>query len=408
MTALYIHWPFCLHKCPYCDFNSHVRDKIDEAAWEEAFITALQRTLTDYGPKTLSSIYFGGGTPSLMPVRLVERLLDTAHKLFTIDAPIETTLEANPTFIEAEKLAAFKRAGINRVSIGVQALNQEDLSFLGREHNVSEALKALAISAELFDRMSFDLIYARPGQSLAAWENELKQALFYAKDHVSLYQLTIEKGTPFYGAYQKQAFSLPDETLAAEMYELTEALLTERGWHCYEVSNYAKPGAESRHNLNYWRYGEYIGIGPGAHGRVKRGEDRLATMAMHHPEKWLNAMLNGEHGMQQQQTIPLEEQVDEAVLMGLRMREGVNLSSLRHQLGVSLSADKRLLSPLTEEGLLILKGDKMAATAKGRLVLQSLTNAVLPGIRWAPDPAPQGGHSEFPPRKASALQSFPG
>lgn len=364
--ALYIHWPFCKSKCPYCDFNSHVTDGVDEARWQAAYLKELEYFTRRLGPVKISSIFFGGGTPSLMPPGLVKALIEAAKP----EAGAEITLEMNPTSIEAEKLKAFKEAGVNRVSIGVQAMNAKDLKFLGREHSAEEAIAAIKTAASIFDNYSFDLIYARPGQSVDAWEKELKEALNLAGPHLSLYQLTIEKGTPFYAAHARGEFTLPDEDVAAEMYAVTEEVLLEAGYEAYEVSNYAKPGFECRHNLIYWRYGEYIGIGPGAHGRLVLGGKRTATMAIHAPEAWLKSVEEKDHGTQSETPLSYDEVREESVMMGLRLVEGIS-----RKMAETLNED--MIEACIQEELLVETETGIAATFDGRLVLSSLTAALL-------------------------------
>lgn len=373
--AIYIHWPFCKAKCPYCDFNSHVTDSIDARRWQRAYLREMEYFAERVGRRVVRSIFFGGGTPSLMPVSLVEAILKKIQERFDIAADCEITLEMNPTSVEAEKLAGFKAAGVNRVSMGIQSLRAESLKFLGRQHSAEEALAALGVVRALFDNYSFDLIYARPGQSVQAWQAELAQALEYAGPHFSLYQLTIEKGTPFYAAHQRGEFQLPPEEDAAEMYELTERALAEKGLLAYEVSNYAKPGKECRHNLQYWHYGEYLGIGPGAHGRI--GSLRHATMMLHAPEQWLKAVEAKGQGLQTDQLLSAEDVFEEALMMGLRLVEGIDAACFQAVTG------QELFTKLTQEkirkleGLLIADGQSLRATPRGRLLLSSLTSALL-------------------------------
>ena len=285
--ALYIHWPFCLSKCPYCDFNSHARERVDAARWERAYLAELERAAAETKGRTLASVFFGGGTPSLMPPETVAAILDRVRALWPAAPDIEITLEANPGASEAARFRAFRDAGVNRLSIGVQALDDAALQFLGRKHSAAEALAAVERAASIFDRFSFDLIYARPDQSVADWQAELARALSFAGEHLSVYQLTIEPGTAFHTAYQRGDFALPEEDTAADLYETTRDFLGAAGLHAYEISNHARPGAESRHNLTYWRYGDYAGIGPGAHGRLMLGARKFATCQQRLPETWL-------------------------------------------------------------------------------------------------------------------------
>ena len=368
--GLYIHWPFCLSKCPYCDFNSHVRAKIDADAWQAAMLRELQ-TLSlrlDTKPK-LQSIFFGGGTPSLMPGRIVEALLNEAERIFGFAPDIEITLEANPTSVDAGRFRDYRAAGVNRVSLGVQALNDQDLRALGRLHTVDEAMRAVTLAQATFPRASFDLIYARPGQTKDAWAAELDQALAQGCTHHSLYQLTFEEGTPFYAALQRGTMTETDADTAAELYELTQARMNAAGQPAYEISNHAKPGEESRHNLIYWRYGDYLGIGPGAHGRITAGGKRIATSTIRAPEAWL-ARVNAEGaGLDRFDEVTTEEQGTEALLMGLRLSEGIDVAPIEQKLHRPLAR----VSALESQGLVTLTAGRLRATPRGRLVL----NAVL-------------------------------
>ena len=368
--GLYIHWPFCLSKCPYCDFNSHVRAKIDADAWQAAMLRELQ-TLSlrlDTKPK-LQSIFFGGGTPSLMPGRIVEALLNEAERIFGFAPDIEITLEANPTSVDAGRFRDYRAAGVNRVSLGVQALNDQDLRALGRLHTVDEAMRAVTLAQATFPRASFDLIYARPGQTKDAWAAELDQALAQGCTHHSLYQLTFEEGTPFYAALQRGTMKETDADTAAELYELTQARMNAAGQPAYEISNHAKPGEESRHNLIYWRYGDYLGIGPGAHGRITAGGKRIATSTIRAPEAWL-ARVNAEGaGLDRFDEVTTEEQGTEALLMGLRLSEGIDVAPIEQKLHRPLAR----VSALESQGLVTLTAGRLRATPRGRLVL----NAVL-------------------------------
>ncbi len=326
LTALYVHWPFCKKKCPYCDFNSHVRDGIDHTAWRKVLLREMGYWHARTPDKKISSIFFGGGTPSLMEPETVAAIIDTAAKLWGLDAHCEITLEANPTSVEAAKFAALAQAGVNRVSLGVQSLRPESLTFLGREHSVREALDAIALAAKLFPRYSFDLIYALPNQTLADWERELREALTHARGHLSLYQLTIEENTAFHHAYHVgKSFALPEDSLAAELYQLTQTIMDAAGMPAYEISNHAAHGQESRHNLSYWQSGSYIGIGPGAHGRVDVAGERLATRALKSPERWLHAAEQFGHGVEEEVSLTTQERAEEIMLMGLRLPHlGVN------------------------------------------------------------------------------------
>lgn len=370
--GVYIHWPFCAAKCPYCDFNSHVRhQKVDQARFTAAFLKEMERMRALSGPKTVTSIFLGGGTPSLMDPSTVGALLDGVAKHWTMPRGIEITMEANPTSVEAERFRGYRAAGVNRVSLGVQALNDADLKFLGRMHSVADALKAVKLARDIFPRMSFDLIYARPNQTIAAWEEELKQAISYAVDHLSLYQLTIEEGTPFFGLHKAGKIITPDEEHAAQLYEATQEITAREGLPAYEVSNHAKPGAESRHNLTYWRYGDYAGIGPGAHGRLTRGHDKMATVTEKHPETWLERVEQDGHGMIEQDLLGADEQSDELLLMGLRLREGVDLARWQQLSGRDPDPEREQF--LLEHGFIERLGNsRLRCTPKGMLVLDAV------------------------------------
>jgi oxygen-independent coproporphyrinogen-3 oxidase len=375
--AIYIHWPFCKAKCPYCDFNSHVAEQIVSERWKAAYLKEIKYFAERMDKRKVSSIFFGGGTPSLMPVNLVKAIIDTLSEYFIFDENIEITLEMNPTSIEAQKLEGFKAAGVNRVSVGIQSLRAKDLKFLGRQHSAEEALAALKMAREIFPNYSFDLMYARPEQTLDAWREELEEALEYAGPHFSLYQLTIEKGTPFYAAHSRGEFTLPDEDVATEMYELTEKMLKQKGLLAYEVSNYAKPGFECRHNLTYWHYGEYVGIGPGAHGRI--GFPRQATMMIHGPEAWLKSVEEKGHGLQSDVVITPQEIKEEAVMMGLRLASGIDAVRFKTATGLDLWSclDQQKLKACAAEGLIEYTPDYVRPTEKGRMLLSSLTALLL-------------------------------
>ena len=368
--GLYIHWPFCLSKCPYCDFNSHVRAKIDAEAWQAAMLRELQTLSARLDKKpTLQSIFFGGGTPSLMPGHIVEALLNEAERIFGFAPNIEITLEANPTSVDAGRFRDYRAAGVNRVSLGVQALNDQDLRALGRLHTVDEAMKAVTLAQTIFPRASFDLIYARPGQTKEAWEAELDRAFGQGCSHYSLYQLTFEEGTPFYAALQRGTMKETDADTAAELYELTQARMNAAGLPAYEVSNHARPGEESRHNLIYWRYGDYLGIGPGAHGRITSGGKRIATSTIRSPEAWLARVNEQGVGLDRFDEVTTEEQGTEALLMGLRLSEGIDVAPIEQKLHRPLAR----VSALESQGLVTLTAGRLRATPRGRLVL----NAVL-------------------------------
>jgi putative oxygen-independent coproporphyrinogen III oxidase len=331
--ALYIHWPFCLAKCPYCDFNSHVRDSVDHAVWQAALLAEMRHERAICGGEPLDSIFFGGGTPSLMPPALVEALLREAEALWGFADGIEITLEGNPSSVEAANYAALASAGINRVSLGLQSLDDKALQFLGRLHNAAEGLAALEVAQRHFARVSFDLIYALPGQTAAQWDEQLGRALAFGTGHLSLYQLMIEPGTRFETMVRQRAFEPLDDDAAADLFELTRSKTEAAGLPAYEISNHAKPGEESRHNLTYWRYQDYAGIGPGAHGR--RGG--VATVRHKKPENWLAAVAAKGDGLAEERVLSASEQAGEALLMGLRLAQGVDLSALAHRFGFPIS-----------------------------------------------------------------------
>jgi len=373
--GLYIHWPFCQAKCPYCDFNSHVVREIDQTVWRDAYIREIRRTAAETPHRILRSVFFGGGTPSMMDPDLVDAILREVRAAWPAANDIEITLEANPTSVEAGRFQGYRDAGVNRVSMGVQALNDADLKALGRLHSASEAMAAFDVARTVFDRVSFDLIYARQDQTVAAWKTELKQALTLAIDHVSLYQLTIEDGTAFGDRYAAGKLrGLPDEDRATDMYEITQAITTDAGYHTYEVSNHAKPGQESRHNLLYWHYGDYVGIGPGAHGRVTIDGQRYATEAPLGPFDWLKAVRTKGNGELERTALTLAEQTSEFLLMGLRVTEGVALSRLA---ALSGGAYDKNIHDLKELGMVEVKDDHLRMTQKGRPLLNAVLNQLL-------------------------------
>ena len=373
--AVYIHWPFCLSKCPYCDFNSHVVREIDAEGWSAALGRELAHFRALTGPRRVDSIFFGGGTPSLMPVATVEAALETVARLWSVGAETEISLEANPTSVEAGRFRGFAQAGVNRVSLGVQALDDADLKFLGRLHSAAEALDALEIAQTHFARVSLDLIYARPGQTVERWTGELARALALGLDHLSLYQLTIEDGTPFAALYRNQAFTVPGEDDSAALYEATQSLCEAAGRPAYEISNHARPGAECRHNLVYWRYGDYVGAGPGAHGRLTIDSVKHATQTIRAPEAWRQAVETGGHGIEEQVPIAAAGQGDEMLMMGLRLAEGI--SRARYEKISGRTIDEATLAALIADGLIDRQGDRVRASARGRLVLNRLTAELL-------------------------------
>ena len=368
--ALYIHWPFCAKKCPYCDFNSHVRESVDFAKWQEALIADMRFEATLASGEPLHSIFFGGGTPSLMPPVLVEALLAEAESLWGFAPGIEITLEANPSSVEAANFADLAKAGVNRVSLGIQSLQDDTLKFLGRLHSSDEALQALSIAQESFHRVSFDLIYARPGQTPAEWREELARALGFGTSHLSLYQLTIEPGTRFQTDVRLNKFKPLEDDPAAELYALTQEMTQAAGLPAYEISNHAKPGEESRHNLTYWRYEDYCGIGPGAHGR----RQNAGTERHKRPEAYLSAVESQRHGIKFERELSASEQASEALLMGLRLREGVDLSKLEARFGFGSEAllDRSKLDLHTNLGLVWQSGSNIGVTSKGMPLLDAL------------------------------------
>ncbi|MCW3474732.1 radical SAM family heme chaperone HemW [Limobrevibacterium gyesilva] len=372
--ALYIHWPFCLAKCPYCDFNSHVRERIDQARFGRALRTELAWEAVRLGRRPLASIFFGGGTPSLMAPETVAELIADATHLFAPAPDLEITLEANPTSVEAGRLAAFRAAGVNRVSLGVQSLNPEDLRLLGRQHSTAQAVAALELARGLFPRISFDLIYARPGQTLAAWRAELRQALELAADHLSLYQLTIEPGTGFEALHRRGELVLPDDDTAAALYDATGEEAAKFGLAPYEVSNYARPGSESRHNLAYWRYADYAGIGPGAHGRISLDGALLATRRHRAPEPWAERVERSGHGSTTEEPVAPPDRAREMLLMGLRLTEGIAEDRFAARTGMALddALDAQTLARALEEGYLARAGGVLRALPEGRKRLDAL------------------------------------
>lgn len=374
-----MHWPFCLAKCPYCDFNSHVRDVIPHERYTTALRQELAHDAARTGRRSLRSIFFGGGTPSLMRPETVALIIQDALHHFDAAPDLEITLEANPTSVEREKLAGFAQAGVNRISLGIQSLNEDSLRFLGREHSAGQAVQALETARALFPRLSFDLIYARPGQSLSAWETELREALALASDHLSLYQLTIEQGTKFEALYRQGRFTLPEGDEAARLYEKTAEIAGLFGMRDYEISNYARPGAESRHNLTYWRYQDYIGIGPGAHGRLTLDDTLLATRRHRAPEIWADRVEQRGSGSTEETPLSSEERGREALLMGLRLREGIDLDWFATRTGRQLAecVDPTIFEAAQEENYLSLQDNRLIATDEGRVRLEALLGALV-------------------------------
>ena len=372
--ALYVHWPFCVSKCPYCDFNSHVRSDIDVDAWRAALLNDLAHEARLNEGRTLTSIFFGGGTPSLMPPAIVAALIDAASGYWHVAPDMEITLEANPSSVEAARFADLAVAGVNRVSLGLQALDDETLHFLGRAHDVHEGLAALDVAQSVFGRVNFDLIYARPGQSEADWEAELAQGLSLGTDHLSLYQLTIEPGTRFATLVAQGKLVPADPDHGATLYEQTQAMTAAAGVPAYEISNHARPGQESRHNLTYWRYGDYAGIGPGAHGR-RHG---VATLRHKKPENWMSAVARNGHGLQSEEPLDPADRAREALLMGLRLGEGVDLDRIAALTGLSVPqlVDERAIIRLGEMSLLHRRGARLQVAPHA----MQLLDAILPEI----------------------------
>ncbi len=373
--ALYIHWPFCVSKCPYCDFNSHVRESVDVAQWQAALLADLAHEASVLPDRTLGSIFFGGGTPSLMPPALVETLISQAGRHWRFADDIEITLEANPSSVEAARFADLARAGVNRVSLGLQALDDETLGFLGRAHSVDESLRALATAQQHFGRVTFDLIYARPGQTVEQWDAELRRALAFGTGHLSLYQLTIEPGTRFETLVRRGDLIPADDDHCADLFDLTRAVTAQAGLPAYEISNHARPGEQSRHNLTYWRYGDYAGIGPGAHGR--RGS--LATERHRKPENYLSAITRNGHGLSVERPLDADTQATEALLMGLRLAEGVDLERVAAQSGVDADRliDAKAVGRLAELGLVERSDMHITVTEQGMPLLDAILAEVV-------------------------------
>ncbi len=381
--ALYVHWPFCLSKCPYCDFNSHVSASVDHPRWRAALTAELRHYGALTAGRRVESVFFGGGTPSLMEPATVAAVLETAAQLWDFAPDVEITLEANPTSVEAGRFQGFRAAGVNRVSLGIQALNPADLAFLGRKHSADEALAALDLARRTFPRYSFDLIAARPNQTVAAWREELARALDLAGDHLSLYQLTIEEGTAFHPMHARGDFAIPDEDLAADLYEATQELTSAAGLPAYEVSNHARPGGarpggESRHNLAYWRYGDYVGVGPGAHGRLTLDGVKWATKGRRAPESWLQAVARDGHGGHAPEEVDADGRFLECLMMGLRLTEGVPLARLAAESNRPIGElfPAATLNKLISGGFIAFDETRIAATPAGRQRLGALLAAL--------------------------------
>ena len=379
--GLYIHWPFCKAKCPYCDFNSHVREAIDQPRWRSALLRELEHyaRLTAGQDRRLTSIFFGGGTPSLMEPATAAALIERARALWDCDPGLEVTLEANPTSSEAGNFQGFAEAGVNRLSIGVQALDDDALRFLGRQHSAAEALEAVSLARAAVPRFSFDLIYARPDQALSDWRAELAKALAEGPEHIALYQLTIEENTVFHGAWRRGELEVPGDEAAAALFEATQADLEAAGLAGYEISNHAKPGAACRHNLTYWRYGDYLGVGPGAHGRLTLAGRKTATRQHRAPEAWLQAVEREGHATRQELPLEPRERLEEMLMMGLRLTEGVARAAFRRELDAEPEAllDERRLAPLRDAGYLTLDDSGLRASKEGRQRLDPLLARLL-------------------------------
>jgi putative oxygen-independent coproporphyrinogen III oxidase len=374
--GIYIHWPFCKAKCPYCDFNSHVRhEAVDAMSFATAITTELKWMAEQTKGRTVSSIFFGGGTPSLMPPKAVAHVLDEIAVMWPVLPTAEITLEANPTSVEAENFRGYRSAGINRVSVGVQALDEKDLAALGRQHSPDEALAAFRLAATIFPRVSFDMIYARPSQTREAWTAELTRALGEQQGHMSLYQLTIEPETRFADLYALGKLHVPEDDLAADLYDITQELTAKHGLENYEISNHAAKGHESQHNLLYWRYGEYAGAGPGAHSRLISGENRLALATEKHPETWRGLVQVQGHGISSREIIVPTAQAREMMLMGLRVREGISLARYKSLSGIDVSP--QAIEHLNALGFITKSGDTLQATQSGRRILNAVIEALV-------------------------------
>nr|WP_255536319.1 radical SAM family heme chaperone HemW [Pacificimonas pallii] len=373
--ALYVHWPFCVSKCPYCDFNSHVRTKVPEDAWLSALLSELESEAALTPGRPLGSIFFGGGTPSLMQPQSVEAIIGRALHLWPAAADIEITLEANPNSVEAARFEGFAKAGVNRVSLGLQALNDADLKALGRQHSAAEGLAALDIAQAHFERVSFDLIYTRERQTEAMWRTELTRALAFGTEHLSLYQLTVEPGTHFAARHARGDLILPDEDPAADMFLMTQEMTAAAGLPAYETSNHARPGAESRHNLTYWRYGDYVGVGPGAHGR----RDGVATVRERLPERWLRSMTDKGDALTETRALPRPERAEEAMMMGLRLAEGISSEDFARRTGQPLfdTICEAAAHRLGDAGLIEMSAEHFRLTPRGRPLLDAVLRELM-------------------------------
>jgi len=383
--SIYIHYPFCKSKCPYCDFNSHIFKQIDEENFLQGYLNELNYFSAKLKNRNVKTIFFGGGTPSLMPVYFVDKILAEISQIWTIDKDCEITLEANPTSFEAKKFRAFKQSGINRLSMGIQALNDDDLKFLGREHSAKEAILTIQTAGEIFENYSFDLIYARPNQTLDLWQKELRAAISLSANHLSLYQLTIEKGTKFYGQYLNKEFILPDDNLSADLYEMTNQIASENGLELYEISNYSKSGFECKHNLAYWRSEDYLGIGAGSHSRVYLdGEElRSAIIMLHQPSAWLFDALQKNVAIQKIEKISKADLLEEIILMGLRLKNGIDNFVFQKHLNKNIDEifDLGRLQSLTENNLILLNANNIKITNQGLILTNSVIKKVIEAIK---------------------------
>lgn len=374
--GVYVHWPFCMHKCPYCDFNSHVSREIDQSRWREALLSDIRRSAEELPNRQVDTIFFGGGTPSLMPPETVAAVIEEIRRVWNLAPDAEISLEANPTSVEAGRFAGYSDAGVNRVSMGIQSLRDADLKALGRMHSVSEARTAFDIARKQFDRVSFDLIYARQNQTIDDWDKELSEAINMAVDHLSLYQLTIENGTRFGDMYARGTLrNLPNDTLATDMYFRTQEVCDRHGLPAYETSNHAQAGSESRHNLIYWRYGEYVGIGPGAHGRISVGGQKQATETYVQPDQWLEMVGKNGWGRKSVESIKAQDQASEYLMMSLRLAEGSDLTRFSALNGSALNVSQ--LEDMISAGFVSREGDQVATTTKGRPLLNAVLRQLL-------------------------------
>ncbi len=377
--ALYIHWPFCISRCPYCDFNAHVRPNIEQPDWGKALLSELEYWAKNTPKRKIKSIFFGGGTPSLMEPSIAADIIDKASKLWTLENETEITFEANPTSVEIKNFREFRSAGLNRVSIGLQALDDNALKFLGRKHSRKVGILAIELANKIFPRYSFDLIYGRPQQTTTDWKSELHEAIQMAAGHLSLYQLTIEKGTPFYAEAKSGTLMLPDEEVSSMLFQITQDICEQKGLLSYEISNHARPGQECIHNLTYWTGGDYIGVGPGAHGRITIGNETYETEQAPGPETWFAAVRKKGHATRKYKKINLNARIDEILLMGLRLTNGISREHFIKRTGVEFedALNPKRLRPLLVEDYLVLDEKGLRATKKGLLRLNSVLAAML-------------------------------